>query len=174
MAPLALLPVALAFGLAAMAMGVWSAGRMPTSDVPGYIVSQYLDGIFGAAILYMIRAGRMKGYDLAAGGLGQNGFGPGVLDEYTIGAAFLTEFVGAFIFLVAIPGATPKLGSGSRFSSAAMRWRSAGCSSWRPSPARRSAPGCWTPDGVKPAMEGRRSARTGGLCTPCRPGGARL
>jgi len=129
-APLALLPVAFAFGLSVVAMaygigpisgchinpavtmGVWSAGRMPTSEVPGYIISQCLGGIFGAAILYMILAGRMKGYDLAAGGLGQNGFGPGVLGEYTMGAAFLTEVVGTFIFLVAILGATSKLGSG--------------------------------------------------------------
>ena len=79
-APLALLPVAFAFGLAVTAMaygigpvsgchinpavtlGVWSAGRMPASEVPGYIVSQVLGGIAGAAILLLILKGRAAGY----------------------------------------------------------------------------------------------------------------
>ena len=129
-APLALLPVAFAFGLAVTAMaygigpvsgchinpavtlGVWSAGRMPTSDVPGYIVSQVLGGIAGAAILAAILAGRAKGYDISTGGLGQNGWGAGYLGEYSMGAAALAEFLGTFIFLVAILGATSKAGSG--------------------------------------------------------------
>ena len=126
-APLALLPVAFAFGLAVTAMaygigpvsgchinpavtlGVWSAGRMPTSDVPGYIVSQVLGGIVGAAILLIILKGRAAGY---AGGLGENGWGEKYLGEYSMMSAALVEFLGTFIFLVAILGATSKAGSG--------------------------------------------------------------
>ena len=126
-APLALLPVAFAFGLAVTAMaygigpvsgchinpavtlGVWSAGRMPASEVPGYIVSQVLGGIAGAAILLLILKGRAAGY---TGGLGENGWGAGYLGEYSMMSAALVEFLGTFIFLVAILGATSKAGSG--------------------------------------------------------------
>ena len=127
--PLALLPIAFAFGLAvtgmaygigpvsgchinpAVTIGVWSAGRMPTSEVPGYIIGQIVGAIGGAAILYIILSGKAGGWDLAKGGLGANGWGEGYLGAYSMGAAFLTEFVGTFIFLVVILGATSKAGS---------------------------------------------------------------
>lgn len=122
----ALLPIAFAFGLAvtgmaygigpvsgchinpAVTLGVWSAGRMPTSEVPGYIISQILGAIAGAAILYVILAGKGVGWD---GGMGANGWGEGYGGGYSLAAAFLTEFVGTFIFLVVILGATSKAGS---------------------------------------------------------------
>ncbi len=127
--PLALLPIAFAFGLAvtgmaygigpvsgchinpAVTIGVWSAGRMPTSEVPGYIIGQIVGAIGGAAILYIILSGKAGGWDLAKGGLGANGWGEGYLGAYSMGAAFLTEFVGTFIFLVVILGATSKAGA---------------------------------------------------------------
>lgn len=122
----ALLPIAFAFGLAvtgmaygigpvsgchinpAVTLGVWSAGRMPTSEVPGYIISQILGGVAGAAILYIILSGKGAGWD---GGLGANGWGEGYGGGYSLAAAFLTEFVGTFIFLVVILGATSKAGA---------------------------------------------------------------
>jgi aquaporin Z len=128
-APLGVLPVGLAFGLAVTAMaygigpvsgchinpavtlGVWSAGRMPTSDVPGYIIGQVIGGILGAGLLYLILSGKEGGWDLAKGGLGQNGFGPGVLGGYSTAAAFVTEFVATFIFVTVILGATSAAGS---------------------------------------------------------------
>ena len=128
-ASLALLPVAFAFGLAVTAMaygigpvsgchinpavtlGVFAAGRMPASDVPGYIIAQFLGGIAGAAILLFILQGRAAGYDVAASGLGQNGWGPKYLGEYTMMAAIVTEFVATFLFLVVILGATSKAGA---------------------------------------------------------------
>ena len=126
---LALLPVALSFGLAVTAMaygigpvsgchinpavtiGVFAAGRMPASDVPGYIIAQLLGGLTGAFILLTILSGRAKGYDLAVGGLGQNGWGEGYLGAYSLSAAVLTEFVATFLFLVVILGATSKAGA---------------------------------------------------------------
>jgi aquaporin Z len=128
-APLALVGISLAFGLSVVAMaygigpvsgchsnpavtvGVYASGRMPASEVPGYIISQVLGGIAGAALLYVILAGRAKGYDLSVGGLGQNGWGPKYLGEYSTGAAVIAEFVGTFIFLVVILGATSKEGA---------------------------------------------------------------
>lgn len=124
----ALLPIAFAFGLAVVAMaygigpvsgchinpavtlGVWSAGRMPTSEVPGYIIAQCVGAVIGAGVLYMILSGQPNGYDLAKG-LGQNGWGPGYLGAYSTTAAFVTEFVATMIFVVVILGATSKAGA---------------------------------------------------------------
>ena len=128
-APLALLPVAFAFGLSVTAMaygigpvsgchinpavtlGVFAAGRMPASEVPGYIIAQFLGGLAGAALLLVILQGHGGGYDLAKGGLGQNGWGPGYLGQYSMASAIITEFVGTFLFLVVILGATSKKGA---------------------------------------------------------------
>ncbi len=89
---LATLPIAFAFGLAIVAMaygigpvsgchvnpavtvGVWMAGRMPTSEVPGYIAAQVAGAIVGAAVLYIALAGKAGGWDVTAAGLGQNGW----------------------------------------------------------------------------------------------------
>lgn len=123
-APLADLPIAFAFGLAVTAMaygigpvsgchvnpavsiGAWAAGRLPTRDLLGYVVAQCLGAIVGAGVLYAVLAGHDGGWDLAKDGLGQNGW-----SVYTAGAAFLAEFVGTFIFLVAILGATSDKGA---------------------------------------------------------------
>jgi aquaporin Z len=115
--------IAFAFGLAVTAMaygigpvsgchinpavtvGMLVAGRMPTGEAVGYIVSQFVGGAIGAGILLLILSGKIGGYDMA-GGLGQNGWGVGYLGEYGLGAAVLTEFVATFIFIVVILGAT--------------------------------------------------------------------
>lgn len=126
-APLATLPIALAFGLAIVAMaygigpisgchvnpavtvGVWMAGRMPASEVPGYIVAQVLGAIAGAAVLYVVLAGKAGGYDVTAAGLGQNGWNP--TTGYSALSAVIAEFVGTFLFLVTILGVTSRAGS---------------------------------------------------------------
>src|SRR5262245_32340482 len=126
--PLGILPIALAFGLTvtAMAYGIghisgghlnpavtvslWVAGRIKAADVPGYIVAQVVGAIVGAGILVLILKGRVAGYDLA-GGLGQNGWGQGVLGGYGTAAAILTEFVATLLFTLVILGATSGKGA---------------------------------------------------------------
>ncbi len=121
---LAILPIGLAFGLAVTAMaygigpvsgchinpavtvGVWAAGRMPTSDVPGYIVAQVAGAIVGAAVLFIILSGKASGYDVSTAGLGQTGW-----KDYSMLSAFIAEVVATFLFLVVILGATSKAGS---------------------------------------------------------------
>lgn len=56
-------------------------------------------------MLLIIASGK-GGYELAVGGLGQNGWGPGYLGEYGMAAAFVFEVVATFLFLVVILGAT--------------------------------------------------------------------
>jgi aquaporin Z len=116
--------IAFAFGLAvtAMAYGIgpvsgchinpavtvamMTAGRMPVNEGIGYIVSQFVGAIVGAGLLVIILKGKLGGYDLAVGGLGQNGWGEGYLGGYGLGSALLVEFLATLIFLIVILGAT--------------------------------------------------------------------
>jgi len=128
-APIGVLAIAFAFGLSVTAMaygigpisgchinpavsfGVWAAGRMDAAEMVKYWVAQVLGGIAGAGILYLIVTGKVGGYDLAKSGLGQNGWGAGYGGEFGLVPALLAEFIGTFVFLVAILGVTSKAGS---------------------------------------------------------------
>ena len=90
----------------AVSLGVFTAGRMTVTDLAGYIVGQFLGGLAGAATLMVIVTQQTAGYNLAVGGLGQNGWGPGYLGEYGIEAAILFEFVATLLFVIVILGAT--------------------------------------------------------------------
>jgi aquaporin Z len=48
------------------------------------------------------------GYDLSAGGLGQNGWGAGYQGGYSLAAAITFEFVATLIFIIVILGSTQK------------------------------------------------------------------
>ncbi len=119
--PIDLLGIASAFGLAIVAMaygiggisgchinpavsfGVFTAGRMSAGEMISYWIAQVLGAIAGAAVLYLILSGKAAGWK---GGLGQNGWGPGYLGEYSMISAFVFETVGTFLFLVCILGVT--------------------------------------------------------------------
>jgi len=123
------LGIAFAFGLAIVAMaygigpisgchvnpavsfGAFVAGRMPMNTMLQYWAAQFIGALFGAGVLYFIASGS-AGYDLAADGLGQNGWGPGYLGEYTLVAALVFEVVATFLFLVVILGSTQKSAPG--------------------------------------------------------------
>ena len=82
--PVGILPVALAFGLAVMAMAcaigpvsgchinpavtaaMWAAGRISSEEAVGYVVAQLIGGIVGAFILWVILKGKIAGYDARA------------------------------------------------------------------------------------------------------------
>jgi aquaporin Z len=127
--PLGILPIALAFGLTVTAMAyavghvsgahlnpavtvaMWTAGRIRTEDIAGYIIAQCVGAIVGAALLVLILKGRQQGWDLGAQGLGQNGWGPGYLGGYGIGAAILVEFLATLLFVLVILGSTSGKGA---------------------------------------------------------------
>src|SRR6266478_2541893 len=48
----------------------------------GSVVAQLIGGIVGAFILWLILQGKIAGYDVAAAGLGQNGWGVGYLGRF--------------------------------------------------------------------------------------------
>lgn len=90
----------------AVSLGVFGAGRMEAKDLIGYIISQFLGGIVAAYVLMVLVKGQLGGYDLAASGLGQNGWGMGYLGEYGFRAAVIFELVATFLFVVVILGST--------------------------------------------------------------------
>jgi aquaporin Z len=87
----------------AVTIGLWSGGRFPAKDIPGYIIAQVLGGIAGAGILYVIASGA-PGFEL--GGFAANGYGEHSPGGYGMVAALTIEVVMTFFFLMIILGAT--------------------------------------------------------------------
>ena len=100
--------IALAYGIGpvsgchvnpAVSLAAFIAGRMNLMEMLRYWVAQFAGGAAGAAVLCVIAGGVAKG-------LGQNGWGPGYLGEYSLQAAFIFELVMTAIFVIVILGAT--------------------------------------------------------------------
>lgn len=89
----------------AVSLGVMLSGRMSSRDFVGYAAAQIVGAVLGAGILLLIASGKAD-YSIAVNGLGQNGYGPGYLGEYSATAALVFEFVMTFIFVTVILGAT--------------------------------------------------------------------
>jgi aquaporin Z len=123
-----ILGIAMAFGFAVAAMayaiggisgchinpavtvGVLTAGKISLKDAIGYWISQFIGGILGAGMLYLIVSGRPD-FVMKEWALGSNGWGPGYLGEYTIASAFIIECVMTFLFVFVILGTTSKFGN---------------------------------------------------------------
>jgi aquaporin Z len=117
--------VALAFGLAVLTMafavghisgahfnpavtaGACVAGRIGAGDLIPYWIAQVLGAIAAAAVLYLIASGR-DGFSVADG-FAANGYGDLSPGKYSMAAAFMTEVVATFFFLLVILGSTHKL-----------------------------------------------------------------
>ena len=122
-AQIGMLGIALAFGLAIVAaayglgaisgahlnpvvsLGAALAGRMSLGEAAAYAAAQIVGAVLGVWVLYLVASGKAD-YSLATNGLGQNGFGPGYLGEYSLGAALIFEGVMTFVFVTVILGAT--------------------------------------------------------------------
>jgi len=117
-----LLGVSLAFGLTVLTMafavghisgghfnpavtlGLFTARRIPASDILPYIVTQVIGAIVAAAVLYLIASGK-AGFDVGAG-FASNGFGEHSPGGYTLLASVVMEVVMTFMFLLIILGST--------------------------------------------------------------------
>jgi len=89
----------------AITIAMFALNKISLKDTVCYIVSQCLGAILGAAVLYSIALGKAD-YSINVNGLGQNGFGTGYIDEYSVASAFIAEVVFTAIFLVVIFGVT--------------------------------------------------------------------
>ncbi len=130
---LGILGIAFAFGLSIVAMayviggisgchinpavslGVFLTGGMSGKDFVGYLISQFIGGIIGAAILMAII--NMTAYPggIATTGLGQNGFDSASAVGLNMGGAIVVEIILTFVFVFAILGVT----SSERFAGVA-------------------------------------------------------
>jgi aquaporin Z len=87
----------------AVSIGLAVGGRFDKKDLIPYIISQVMGGIAGAGVLYLIVSGK-PGFEI--GGFAANGFGEHSPGGYDMLAAFVTEAVMTFFFLIIILGAT--------------------------------------------------------------------
>ncbi len=99
--------VAMAYGIGsisgchvnpAVSLGAFIAGRMSAPEMLAYWAAQFSGALVGAGILAAIAG--------MAGGLGQNGWGPGYLGEFSMQAALIFEVVMTAIFVIVILGST--------------------------------------------------------------------
>jgi len=127
-----LLGVALAFGLTVLTMayavghisgghfnpavsfGLMVSGRFPGKELVQYIIAQVLGATAAAGVLYIILNGAGAFSSEGAGAFATNFYEmPGYMDRsYSMGAAFLAEFVLTAFFLIVILGATDKWANG--------------------------------------------------------------
>ncbi|HLZ78270.1 MAG TPA: aquaporin Z [Sphingomonas sp.] len=115
--------VALAFGLTVLTMaysighisgchlnpavtvGLWAGKRFPAADILPYIVAQVIGATVATALIWCIASGK-AGFMLAPNGLAVNGYGDLSPGGYAFHAAFVTEVVMTFGFLIVILGST--------------------------------------------------------------------
>lgn len=120
-----LLGISLAFGISVVAMAytigpisgchinpaisiaMLGAGQLSLKDCIGYVVAQCVGALLASFVLMEIASGK-AGFSMGEYALGANGWGEGYLGGYSTAAAFLTEAVFTFIFLIVIFGTTAK------------------------------------------------------------------
>ncbi len=89
----------------AVTIGLWAGNRFQGREVLPYWVAQVTGGVAAAFAVLFIASGA-PGYDLAANGLAQNGFGEGSPGHYSLATAFVTEVILTAGFLLVILGST--------------------------------------------------------------------
>lgn len=90
----------------AVSFGVFLAGRMSIGEMAGYWVGQVVGAIVAALMIYLILTSHLAGYDIAASGMGQNGWGEGYGAGFGMIGALIFEIVATAVFIVVILGVT--------------------------------------------------------------------
>jgi len=89
----------------AVTLGLWAGSRFSGRDILPYWAAQVAGAVVAAITLLFIASGA-PGFDLAANGLAQNGYGGASPGSYSLSAGFLTEVVLTAGFLLVILGST--------------------------------------------------------------------
>jgi len=88
----------------AVSLGMLVAGRMNVAEFITYVIGQVIGAVLAAAALYLIVSGQAG--EEGVTNLGQNGWGEGYLDGYSLQAAIIFELIATFLFVLMILGAT--------------------------------------------------------------------
>ncbi len=95
----------------AVSIGALVAGRITPADFVGYAIFQTVGAIIAAGVIFVMATNSVGGYDIAANGLGQNGWGTDYGGEFFMISAFLFEVIATAVFLVVILGVTSENGN---------------------------------------------------------------
>jgi aquaporin Z len=90
----------------AVTLGILVAKKIGVKDAVLYMVAQIVGAIIGAALILFIAQGVSGGYDVAAGGLGSNGYGAHSPGGYSLAACFLAEIVLTGFLVLTVLGST--------------------------------------------------------------------
>ncbi len=88
----------------AVSLGMLVAGRMTTAEFITYVISQVVGAVVAAGALYFIVSGQAG--EGGVTNLGQNGWGEGYIDGYSLQAAIAFELIATFLFVLMILGST--------------------------------------------------------------------
>ena len=91
----------------AVTLGALVAKRIEPVAAGAYVVAQVLGGLAGAGVVYVIRSSNPS-FDLAADGLGTNGWGAASTGGYGIGAAITVELVLTALLVMTVLAATAR------------------------------------------------------------------
>src|SRR5580692_13166093 len=86
----------------AVTLGVLLAKRIGSRDALMYVVAQIFGAIVASALILLIASSVAGGYDLAAGGLGANGYGAHSPGQYSMTGAFIAEVILTMFLVVTV------------------------------------------------------------------------
>jgi aquaporin Z len=90
----------------AVTLGVLMAKKIGAKDAGAYVVAQIVGAIIASGVILFVARGAAAGYDVAAAGLGANGFGAHSPEGYSLGAALVAEIVLTMFLVLTVLGST--------------------------------------------------------------------
>ena len=90
----------------AVSLAALVAGRITLPTFIAYSISQTIGATIAALLIYTMATNSAGGYDIAANGLGQNGWGAGYGGEFFMISALIFEIVATAVFVIVILGVT--------------------------------------------------------------------
>ena len=88
----------------AITLGVFLSGRMSAKDCAMYMLFQFIGGLIGAALLFLLVTNAGSGFATAGAGLGANGLQDGI----SVASGLLAEIIFTCVFVLVVLGATSK------------------------------------------------------------------